>query len=108
MTETKKNRTALQNSAEHVYFKRRATAMAAAGFTQRSLILTLKEGFELPITEHMIKDIFRGVGRAMFDKDSTSRLTTIETQEVYRATEQRFAELTGIDVPWPSSEPPIF
>jgi hypothetical protein len=78
--------------------------MNDAGFTQRQLIGSFKEGFELPVTPVMIKDIFREVGNAMYKKESTTKLTTIEIQKVYQVVDQRFGEITGVREEWPSME----
>jgi len=95
-------RTITQNKAMHKYFEIIAENMNDAGITQKSLIGSFKDGFELPVTEHMIKDIFREVGRAMFRKDSTADISTKEISEVHRVVDQRFAEVTGVSAPWPS------
>jgi len=55
------SRTLSQNSAFHAYTSIMAEKMNDAGVTQRSLVGSFKEGFELPVTNHMIKDIFREV-----------------------------------------------
>ena len=99
-----KTRTIPQNKALHLYCKQLAEKMTGAGYTQRQLIGKFKEGFELPVTEHMIKDIFREVGRAMFKEESTTGLTTVQTQKVYQIVDLRFREITGIGIEWPSKE----
>ena len=99
-----KKRTLPQNAALHLYCTVMAKDMTDAGFTQRKLTGAFKEGFELPVTMHMVKEIFREVGRAMFDKDSTSKLSTGEVQKVYQVIDQRFGEITGVRAEWPTSE----
>ena len=103
-----KCRTGRQNRSMHKYFSIMAERMNDAGITQRQLIGSFKDGFELPVTEHMVKDIFREVGRAMFRRESTADLTTVEAQEVYQVVDQRFGEVTGVRAEWPSSEPPAY
>lgn len=102
----KKQRTLQQNAALHKWCELMATQMNDAGYTQRQLVGQFKDGFELPVTEHMVKDIFREVGRAMFKKDSTADLTTTEVQEVYQVVDARFGEITGCRTEWPSREAP--
>jgi len=97
-----KRRTVTQNASLHKYCENIANGMDNAGYTQRQLVGSFKEGFELPVTETMIKDIFREVGFAMFKKKSTTELTTTEIQDVYRVVDQRFMEITGVGSPWPS------
>ena len=97
-----KKRSLPQNASLHLYTERVATKMNEAGIMQRELVGSFKDGFELPVTGHMIKDIFREVGMAMFKKNSTADLLTTEIQEVYRVVDQRIGEITGIIVDWPS------
>ena len=97
-----KKRTLPQNSSLHLYTERVAEKMNEAGIMQRELVGSFKDGFELPVTGHMIKDIFREVGRAMFKKNSTADLLTTEVIEVYRIVDKRIGEITGIVVDWPS------
>ena len=95
-------RSSKQNRSLHLYCQTIAKKMNEAGYTQRQLVGSFKEGFELPVTMEMIKDIFREVGKAMYHKDSTAKLNTVETQEVYRVIDQRFGEITGCRAEWPS------
>ena len=104
VTSLKRKRTLPQNAALHLYTEMVAQKMNGAGITQRELVGKFKEGFELPVTCHMIKDIFREVGKAMFKKDSTSDLLTTEMQGVYKIVDQRIGEITGILVDWPSRD----
>lgn len=103
-----KQRTITQNASLHKYFELISTEMNDAGFSQRQLIGQFKDGFELPVTAPMIKDIYREVGKAMFKIKSTKDLTTKQIQEVYLVVDKRFAEITGVTVAWPSSEPPVY
>jgi hypothetical protein len=104
----KTKRTLTQNKALHKYLEIVSIKMNDAGYTQRKLIGTFKAGFELPVTPHMLKDIFREVGRAMYKKESTADLDTKEISKVYKIVDQRLAEVTGISVPWPTNNPPIY
>lgn len=99
-----RQRTIPQNSSLHKYCATISGDMNNAGFTQRLLVGKFKEGFELPVTPEMIKDIFREVGLAMFKKKSTKELSTVEVQSVYQVVDQRFAEITGVRAEWPSKE----
>ena len=103
-TEIERARTTKQNKSLHKYCQRIADGMNDSGTTHRDLVGSFKEGFSLPVTMHMIKDIFREVGKAMYKKESTADLTTVEIQEVYRVVDQRFSEITGVSAPWPSLE----
>jgi hypothetical protein len=102
-----KRRSLSQNKSLHLYCDKLAFAMTIAGITQKELVGSFKEGFTLPVTGQMIKEIFREVGKAMFKKESTADLSTIEMQEVYRAVDARFGEITGVRMEWPCINPPI-
>lgn len=100
----KKQRTIPQNKSLHLYASKMAKGMNQAGITQRELTGKFKEGFELPVTESMIKDVFREVGKAMYQKESTADLSSKEICEVYKVVDQRFGEVTGVRHEWPSKE----
>lgn len=102
--ENEKQRTLSQNASLHKYCDNLSKMMNEAGFTQNELIGSFKDGFTLPITEHMIKDIFRTVGKAMYKKESTKDLTTTEIQDIYRVVDARFGEVAGVRCEWPSRE----
>jgi len=97
-----KVRTLSQNASLHKYCSDLASKMTDSGFTQKELVGSFKNGFVLPVTGEMIKAIFRTVGEAMYRKDSTAKLTTVEMQEVYRVVDMRFGEICGIRLEWPS------
>lgn len=97
-----KQRTNTQNGSLHLYCSNMAILMNDAGITQKKLVTAFKEGFELPVSDYMIKDIFREVGKAMYKKESTSDLTTIEISGVYLVVNQRFGEVTGVETAWPN------
>lgn len=51
----------------------------------------------------MVKNfIWRKIQITMFDKESTTELTTKECKAVYEQISQLMAERFGIDIPWPS------
>jgi len=104
----KRRRSKLQNRSIHKYFRLMAAALNDSGTTQRELVGKFKKGFELPVTEHMIKDIYRTVAEAMYQVKSTADLSTVDAQEVYKVVDQRFAEITGVSIPWPSDDPPPY
>jgi hypothetical protein len=97
-----RQRTTSQNASLHKYCDTMSGKLNDAGYTQRQLVCKFKEGFELPVTMEMIKAIFREVGLAMYEKESTKKLTTTEIKEVYKVVDQRFGEITGCRSEWPS------
>ncbi len=96
-----KKRTLSQNAALHRYCELIAIKMNDAGIDQKELVGKFKDGFSLPVSDWMIKDIFRTVGLAKFKKESTADLETKEMSEVYQLVDSRFGEVTGITVAWP-------
>lgn len=98
----KEPRTELQNNAVHVYFRLLAKALNDAGWDMKK---TLKPGIEIPWTEEMVKThIWKAVQSAMFEKDSTTKLTTKEVNEVYAVVDRHLSEKTGVHVEFPKDE----
>lgn len=102
-TKHNKQRSPSQRASLEVYCKSIAKKMNDSGTSQKQLVGSFKEGFELPVSNHMIKDIFREVGKAMFKKESTADLSTTEINEVHMVVDQRFGEVAGVTAPWPSN-----
>lgn len=96
-----KQRTLTQNKALHLYCAQLATALNEGGYSQENFFKECKLGFSLPWTMGSIKNIFRVCADAMYEKESTARLTTDEISEVYRAFDNRISELTGVHIEWP-------
>ena len=103
-----KQRSILQNSSLHKYCEIISAKLVDAGIDQKSLVGSFKDGFTIPCQPHMIKDIFRSVGMAMFKKESTADLTTVEIQSVFLVVDKRLSEITGVSSPWPSNQPPAY
>ena len=103
-----RQRTQTQNRCLHAWCETISEMMNDAGIDQRDLVGRFKKGFTIPTQPHMIKDIFRAVGLALYKKASTRDLTTIEIQEVHKIVDQRFGEVTGVSASWPSYDSLIF
>ena len=94
--------TRTQQNSLHLWARRLADALNAAGYDMRR---TLRSDWEIPWTEENVKEhIIKPVAKAMYDKDSTKDLTTFETQQVYEVANRHLAEHTGVHVPFPSIE----
>ena len=102
-----KRRSISQNSALHLWLTMLSEVLNDAGHSQRSLMAQMKLNFDIPITEHFLKEIFKKIVFAMYGKDSTAKLTTKEITEVYLVMDARLRELTGCGVEWPSDSPPL-
>lgn len=59
---------------------------------------------ELSITETMLKDFFREVGKRMFKKESTKDLTNKEMCEVHKMCERTFAERLDYTEEFPNKD----
>ena len=101
---TSKKRTGLQNNSLHLWLTMLAEELNEAGFTQKKLLNLLKDGFEISCTLDSLKEIVQEVSYAMFGTRKTSELTTVQTTDLYDTVNQRFAEITGVSVPWPCIE----
>ena len=81
-----------------------AESLNESGYDQKALFELFKDGFEVPNTMQSFKDIFRAVGKAMYEIESTGDLDTKQVQSVYDAVDRRFSEITGVHHGWPSKE----
>ena len=90
-----------QNASLHKYLRELAEAMADAGYDMR-------EAIHVPIRptpENVKETMWRAVQRAMFpDVESTTQLTTVQIQEVYKQLDYFTGERFGIHVEWPCEE----
>ena len=94
------NRTLPQNSSIHVYFRALAEELNNAGYDVRTTI-------KVPVnfTEEIVKnEMFRPIIKAMFDTDSTKKLSTVQIQEAYEVFNKFTAEKFGISIDWPHRE----
>jgi hypothetical protein len=94
-------RTVLQNKSLHKYLSQIAEDLASSGYD-------MKEVVSMPITPNMenVKEcIWRRIQLALYpDRESSSDLTTIEIQEVYKHVDRALSEKFGIHREWPSQE----
>jgi hypothetical protein len=94
-------RTTSQNNAIHKWFSLIANEARNNGETAGML---LKRPAELPITETMLKDCYKQIAMRMYEKDSTTKLSTIEMQAVNSVFERVIAERLNISIPFPSNQ----
>lgn len=101
MDKEEKQRTIRQNSALHLGFAQIAQELRAKDLT---VGMVLEKGIEFYWTETLVKEaLFKPIAKIMFDKDSTTQLTTKELQEVWESMSQAIGQ-SGVYVPYPSSE----
>ncbi len=102
VTKTQNRRTNKQNKALHLYFTHLAEALNDAGYDMRK---TIKDSIDIPWTPETIKEnLWRPVQKAYLQKDSTTKLDTIEIDKVYDVLNKAIGERTGVHVPFPSIE----
>ena len=100
MNEEERKRTLPQNKSMHKYFRLLADELNDAGLDMKKV---LKPEINIPWTEENVKNhLWREIQIAMFDKQSTTQLTTVETTEVYKVLDRHLGEKLGVHVEWPS------
>ena len=75
-----------------------------AGYDQVMTIKLFKGGFELPWTMVAIKELFKKIAKEMYGVDSTTKLNTVQIQEVYKVFDHAISMKTGVRCEWPSEE----
>lgn len=104
ISKPKKNRTVTQNASLHLYFQQMADAMNDAGYSHRKVWESMKDSFDIPVTALMIKEIAQKVSKDMFGTAHTSKLTTVQMQDLYNTLSLGFGQSVGVALPWPSQE----
>ena len=96
LREEETTRTTKQNNALHALLRRLAKGLNAAGHTVKH---PFKPELELPWTENLCKEtLMRPIITAMYDKDSTAKLSREELSEAVDVMLSRIADLTGVYV----------
>lgn len=96
-----KQRTLSQNAALHKWFEIIEQEAQNEG---ASLDMLVKNPMEIPITKHLLKDLFRLTGKTMYGKDSTAKLTKQEMSKVIDVFQKVVSERLGIYIEFPSIE----
>lgn len=93
-------RTSQQNKAMHQFFNLLAKALNDAGYDQKR---TLRADMDIPWSPDAIKALlWRPVQQALFDKKSTTKLSTTEVSQIYDVVMREIAKRTGVVVEFPS------
>ena len=94
---TTKQRTSSQNNALHVACGMLAETLNDAG---ADMVAVLKEGAEIPWTKESVKThLWHPVQTAMFETDSTTKLTTKQVNEVYEVLIRHLGQRCGVTAP---------
>lgn len=96
LREEETTRTGRQNNALHAVLRRLAKGLNSAGHTVKH---PFKPELELPWTESLCKEtLLRPIITAMYEKESTTRLSREELSEATEVMLSRVADLTGVYV----------
>ena len=99
--EIKKTRSNLQNAALHKYFEIISNQLNEMGITFNYQGITGKE-LELNYTPSLVKEmIWRPIQKALFEKESTTQLTTQEINQIIDILTKFFSE-RGVYIAFPS------
>ena len=97
-----KQRTLNQNRAMHKFFEMLAKDLSDAGLDMKK---TLKPGADIPWTPEMVKlMLWKPIQDAMFNKESTTELSTKEVNEVYDVLIRHLGERFNITTEFPKED----
>ena len=94
-----KPRTTQQNRALYLYFRQISNLMNENGYTIEMLI---NNGFQLHVSEHIIKQLWLNIQNAMYGDESTTKLTTEKINKIYDVFNKQIGEAFGEHIPFPS------
>jgi len=96
-------RTDQQRKAIEVYCREVAEVLNEKGYTLKDVLE--KKPLDVSCTQENIKaNIFRPLGKALFDKKSTTQLSTGEVVRVYDEFNKWLGENFEVHIPWPSED----
>jgi hypothetical protein len=98
VTHSPDRRSLNQNNALHKYFELVEQEAENMGATMDMLV---KKPNELPITRHLLKDMFRLIGKTMYGRKSTAELKKDEFSKVLETYQKIIAERLNISLPFP-------
>jgi len=99
-------RTIQQNKALHKGFDLLAHKLNDAGFEMKAVMAV--KAVDVPWTGVSIKEVlYRPIMVAMLNKHSTTELDTKEISDVWDVLNRHLAEHFGVNVEFPSDEPPM-
>ena len=102
MEQEPKQRTIQQNKALHVLFDLLAEELNSSGYDMRK---TLKESIEIPWGKESVKEyLWKPIQGAMFQKRSTTELTTTDIDKVFETLNRHLGERFSLHVDFPSVE----
>ena len=100
-------RTVKQNRAMHLWLTKLADGLNDAGYDQKVLLSTFKDGFSVPNTMDSMKYLFQTISGTLNGETHTHKLNTKELNYAYEVFSHGIAEKTGVFVDFPREEPPL-
>ena len=100
-----KTLTRQQQKSIYLYFRQVAKMMNENGFTMEMLI---NNGFQVYITEHIIKQLWLNIQNGMYGDESTTKLTTEKINKIYEVFNKQIGEAFGEHIPFPSIDELLF
>jgi hypothetical protein len=95
------NRSDRQNNAMHLWFRQVAEELNERGCWVRH---PFSEEFEMPFTEVLVKEmLYKPIGKALYNKESTRTLTTAEASEAIEVLIRWLSEHKQVYVPFPQA-----
>jgi hypothetical protein len=95
-------RTLQQNRALHVLFQLLANELNSNGLDMRK---TLKPSVDIPWSGRSVKEwLWKPIQKAQLNKDSTTKLTTAEIDQVFDTLVRHLGQQFGIQLNFPSIE----
>lgn len=95
-------RTNQQNKALHLMFSILAKELTEQGFDMKK---TLRQEIDIMWTPHLIKEyLWRPLQIAICGKESTTKITTQEINQIFEIISKAIGERTGLSIEFPSIE----
>jgi hypothetical protein len=99
-----KIRTKKQQASIEVYCSKVAKACDDAGYGLRHFMTKIKQA-EIPLSQAIVKEVmWKTLQLTMTGVKSSTKISTVQTMEVYEVCNRFTAERLGFSIPWPCRE----
>ena len=100
-----RTRSTLQNASLHLFCKMVADGLNEQGQTWKYEHIITGKIVEVPFSMYLVKDyIWRPIQITLFDKTTTTKLTTSEINQIVDVINLHLGENFGLSFVWPSKE----
>lgn len=103
-TNTERQRSLKQNNALHKYLTMVAHELCNGGYSMQDVVKAIPLVELIPNMSLVKEVIWRPIQKTVYDKKSTTELTTAEVNKVYEMVSMFLAKNFEIDLPFPSIE----